>query len=187
MFGRSKSKAPSVKGNISETAGQVRHWAEDVWQGSANRAAPVVDAASKRISDAAHKVGDAASNLQHKVQDDYIPAAAGQLAPVAAGSAKAIKQADLPKFVSDSITRVTGNKKSARRLQKAAEKWAKDAEKQLKKQSKKNKKSSRGLIVVGITVAAAGATYAVWRLSQPVDDPWTNPTPQPLSNAQNAQ
>lgn len=184
MFGRSKSKTPTLTGSVSGAAEQVRHWAEDVWQDSANRAAPVVDAASKVVSDAAHKVGDAASNFQHKVQDDYIPAAAGQLVPVAAGSAKAIKTADLPDFVNDSITRITGNKKSGRRLQKAASKWAKDAEKQLKKQSKKSKKSGRGLLVVGITVAAAGTAYAVWRLSQPVEDPWTNPTPQPLTSAE---
>src|SRR5699024_192515 len=148
------------------------------------RAAPVVDAASKKISEAAHKVGDAANNFQHKVQDDYIPAAAGQLAPVAAGSAKAIKTADLPDFVNDSITRVTGNKKSGRRLQKAASKWAKDAEKQLKKQSKKNKRGGRALPVVCVTVAAAGPAYAGWRLSQPVEDPWTNPTPQPPTSAE---
>ena len=183
MFGRSKSKAPSLGGTVSEAADHVRDWAEHVWQDSADRAAPVVDAASKKLSDAAHKVGDAASNFQHKVQDEYIPSAAGQLAPVAAGSAKAIKAAELPAFVTDTITRVTGDKKSGRKLQKAAQQWAKEAEKQLKKQAKKKKKKkSRGLLVVGITVAAAGAAYAVWRLSQPVEDPWTNPTPQPLSN-----
>ena len=184
MLGRSKSKTPTLTDTVSDAAEHVRHWAEDVWQDSADRAAPVVDAASKKISEAAHKVGDAANNFQHKVQDDYLPTAAGQLAPVAAGSAKAIKAADLPDFVNSSITRVTGNKKSARRLQKAAANWAKDAEKQLKKQSRKNKKSGRGLLVVGITVAAAGAAYAVWRLSQPVEDPWTNPTPQPLTSAE---
>lgn len=182
-MGRSKSKTPTLGDTVSEAAEHVRDWAEHMWQDSADRAAPVVDAASKALADAAHKVGDAASNFQHKVQDDYLPAAAGQLAPVAAGGAKAIKAAELPAFVTDSITRVTGDKKSGRRLQKAAEQWAKDAEKQLKKQSKKKqKKSGRGLLVLGITVAAAGAAYAVWRLSQPVEDPWTNPTPQPLSN-----
>jgi len=183
MFGRSKSKAPSLGDTVSEAAEHVRDWAEHVWQDSADRAAPVVDAASKALSDAAHKVGDAATSFQHKVQDEYIPTAAGQLAPVAARSAEAIKAADLPDVVNDAITRVTGDKKSGRRLQKAAQQWAKDAEKQLKKQSKKKqKKSGRGLLVLGITVAAAGAAYAVWRLSQPVEDPWTNPTPQPLSN-----
>ncbi|OAV60546.1 hypothetical protein [Enteractinococcus helveticum] len=182
MLGRSKSKAPTLGDTVSGAAEHVRDWAEHVWQDSADRAAPVVDAASKALSDAAHKVGDAASNFQHKVQDDYLPAAAGQLAPVAGGSAKAIKDAELPGFVNDAITRVTGDKKSGRRLQKAAQQWAKDAEKQLKKQSKKKKKSGRGLLVLGITVAAAGAAYAVWRLSQPVEDPWTNPTPQPLSD-----
>lgn len=183
MFGRSQPKAPSLGDTVSEAAEQVRDWAEHVWQDSAERAVPMVDAASRKLSDAAHKVGDAASNFQHKVQDDYIPAAAGQLAPVAAGSAKALKSADLPEFVNDAITRVTGDKKSGRRLQKAAQQWAQEAEKQLKKQSKKTqkKKSGRGLLVVGITLAAAGAAYAVWRLSQPVEDPWTNPTPQPLS------
>ena len=182
MFGRSMSKAPSLGDSVSGAADQVRGWADHVWQDSAERAAPVVDAASKKLSEAAHKVGDAASNFQHKMQDDYIPTAAGQLAPVAAGGAKAIKAAELPAFVTDAITRVTGDKKSGRKLQKAAEKWAREAEKQLKKQAKKNKKSRRGLLVVGITVATAGAAYAVWRLSQPVEDPWTNPTPQPLSN-----
>lgn len=183
MYGRSKSKAPSLGDTVSEAADHVRDWAEHMWQDSADRAAPVVDAASRKLADAAHKVGDAASNFQHKVQDDYLPAAAGQLAPVAAGSAKAIKAAELPAFVNDTITRVTGDKKSGRRLQKAAQQWAQEAEKQLKKQSKKKKKKSgRGLLVLGITVAAAGAAYAVWRLSQPVEDPWTNPTPQPLSN-----
>lgn len=183
MYGRSKSKAPSLGDTVSEAADHVRDWAEHMWQDSADRAAPVVDAASRKLADAAHKVGDAASNFQHKVQDDYLPAAAGQLAPVAAGSAKAIKATELPAFVNDTITRVTGDKKSGRRLQKAAQQWAQEAEKQLKKQSKKKKKKSgRGLLVLGITVAAAGAAYAVWRLSQPVEDPWTNPTPQPLSN-----
>src|SRR5690625_7891984 len=80
MFGRSTSKAPSLGDTVSGAADQVRGWAEHVWQDSAERAAPVVDAASKKISEAAHKVGDAASNFQHKMQDDYIPTAAGQLA-----------------------------------------------------------------------------------------------------------
>lgn len=184
MLGRSKSKAPTLGDTVSGAAEHVREWAEHMWQDSADRAAPVVDAASRKLADAAHKVGDAASNFQHKVQDDYLPSAAGQLAPVAAGSAKAIKAAELPAFVTDVITRVTGDKKSSRKLLKAAEQWAKEAEKQLKKQAKKKKqkKSGRGLLVLGVTVAAAGATYAVWRLSQPVEDPWTNPTPQPLSN-----
>ena len=179
MFGRSKSKAPS-----GGAAAQVRGWAEHVWQDSADRAAPMVDAVSHKISDAAHKVGDAATNFQQKVQDEYIPTAAGQLAPVAGRSAEVIKDAELPTFVNDTITRVTGDKKSGRRLQKAAKNWAQDAEKQLKKQAKRKKKSRRGLVVVGITVAAAGAAYAVWRLSQPVEDPWTNPTPQPLNSAE---
>jgi hypothetical protein len=184
MLGRSKSKPSSLGDTVSGAADQVRDWAEHVLQDSAQRAAPVVDAASKKVSEAAHKVGDAASNFQHKVQDDYLPTAAGQLAPVAAGGAKAIRAAEVPDFVNQAITRVTGDKKAGRKLQKAAEQWAKEAEKQLKKQAKKKKKqkSRRGLLVVGITVAAAGAAFAVWRLSQPVEDPWTNPTPQPISN-----
>src|SRR5699024_5211674 len=111
MFGRSKSKAPSLGDTVSYAAEHVRDGAEHVWQDSADRAAPVVDAASKALLDAANTVGDAASNFQHKVQHDYIPADVGQLAQVAAGSAKALKDADLPQFVNDTITRVTGDKK----------------------------------------------------------------------------
>src|SRR5699024_2322531 len=95
----------------------------------------------------ANKVGDAASDFQGKLQDDYIPTAAGQLAPVAGRSADVIKDAEIPAFVNDTITRVTGNKRAGRKLQKAASQWAKDAEKQLKKQSKKKQKSRRGLLV----------------------------------------
>src|SRR5699024_2683634 len=125
----------------SDAAEQVRHWAEDVWQDSADRAAPVVDAASKVLSDTANKVGDAASDFQGKLQDDYIPTAAGQLAPVAGRSADVIKDAEIPAFVNDTITRVTGNKRAGRKLQKAASQWAKDA----KNNSRSSLRKSRNL------------------------------------------
>src|SRR5699024_4843227 len=157
-----------------------RDWSSDVCS-SDLRAAPVVDAASKVLSDTANKVGNAARDFQGKLQDDYIPPAAGQLAPAAGRSADVIKDAEIPACVNDTITRLPGNKSAGRKLNKAASTRAKDAEKQLKKQSKKKQKSRRGLLVVGITVATAGAAYAIWRLSQPVEDPWTNPTPQPLT------
>lgn len=181
MFGRSKAKAPTLGDAVYDAAGRFRGRAGEMWQESAGRAAPVVDAVSGKLSDTAYKVGDAASNFQHRLQDEYIPTAAGQLAPVAGRSADAIGDAEIPAFVNKAITRVTGDKKSGRRLQKAAKNWAKDAEKQLKKQARKNKKSRRTVLVIGVSVAAAGAAYAVWRLSQPVEDPWTNPTPQPLN------
>src|SRR5699024_9951810 len=129
----------------------------------------------------ANKVGDAASDFQGKLQDDYIPTAAGQLAPVAGRSADVIKDAEIPAFVNDTITRVTGNKRAGRKLQKAASQWAKDAEKQLMYQSTKHQKHARVLLLVGIPLATAGPAYAIWRLSQPVEHPWTNPPPQPLT------
>src|SRR5699024_809745 len=126
----------------------------------------------------------AASDFQGKLQDDYIPTAAGQLAPVAGRSADVIKDAEIPAFVNDTITRVTGNKRAGRKLQKAASQWAKDAEKQLKKQSKKKQKSRWGKLVVGPTVSPAGDAYAISRLSQPVEDPYTNAVHQPLNTSE---
>src|SRR5699024_4475095 len=70
MFGSAKSKSPSLTDTVSDAAEQVRHWAEDVWQDSADRAAPVVDAASKVLSDTANKVGDAASDFQGKLRSE---------------------------------------------------------------------------------------------------------------------
>ena len=160
MLGRSKSKAPTLGDTVSEAAENVRDWAEHVWQDSADRAAPVVDAASKALSDAAHKVGDAASTFQHKVQDDYLPAAAGQLAPVAAGSAKAIKDTELPEFVNDAITRVTGDKKSGRRLQKAAQQWAKDADR-LRKSRRRNPVAACWYLVSPLPPLAQPTPYGV--------------------------
>src|SRR5699024_5002923 len=107
--------------------------------------------------------------------------AASQLTPVAGRSVDDIIAAEIPAFVNDTITRVTVNKRAGRKLKKAASQWAKDADKQLKKQSKKKQKSRRGLLVVGTTVYTAGGAYDIWRLSQPVEDPCTNPTPQPLT------
>src|SRR5690625_5057599 len=107
MLGRSKSTTPSLGDTVSGAADQVRAGADHVLQASGHRAAPVVDAASKKGSEAADKVGDAASTFQHKVQDDYLPTGAGQLAPVAAGGAKALRAAEVPDFVNQASTRVT--------------------------------------------------------------------------------
>src|SRR5699024_12880778 len=104
MFGSAKSKSPSLTDTVSDAAEQVRHWAEDVWQNSADRAAPGVDAASKVRSDPAHKAGDAASDFRGALQDDYTPTAAGRPAPAAGRSAAAITEAGRPAFVYDTVT-----------------------------------------------------------------------------------
>ncbi|MGO1663891.1 MAG: hypothetical protein ACTH3H_11860 [Micrococcaceae bacterium] len=157
-------------------------WTEEHLGDSLDRAEKVaynaVDKAGPKAKSALANLSDALDSARHKVQDEYVPTAAGQLAGAASKTSKALHDADIPKPVSELLTKVTGDKKAAKKLQKAAEKYAKSAEKSLKKQAKTG--GGKKWLVVGVVVAAGGAAYAVYQLTKPVEDPWKNPTPQPL-------
>lgn len=163
-------------------------WTEGCLGNSLDRAEKAaytaVDKAGPRAKNAMVSLTDTFDSARHKVQDQYVPAASGQLAGVAGRASKALSTADIPKPVADAMVKVTGDKKATKKLRKAAEDYAKSAEKSLNKQSKKASKSGSGKtwMIVGVVVTAGGAAYAAYQLTKPVEDPWKNPTPQPLND-----
>lgn len=168
---QAKKAQKKAQKRIDASVKQTKDWA-----------APKVEGA---LTWAETNFGDTLDNAQKftadavdKLQNDVWPEAAGKAASAANKAAAAIGDAELPDSVHSAVTKVTGDKKKAKKLQKAAEDYAKSAEKKLKKESKKGK--SKKWLVLGVVVAAGGASYAVYKLSKPVEDPWKNPTPQPL-------
>ena len=69
------------------------------------------------------------------------------------------------------------------RLRKGAEQYAGAAEKDLNRAAgrRASRSGGRAWIVAGMAAAAAGAGYALWRLTKPVQDPWTAPVPGPIT------
>lgn len=95
-------------------------------------------------------------------------------AGVAAGAlATKLDSADVsnPK-VEQLAGKLTGDKKAVKKYQKQA---AKSAKQFAKEQKKAGRKSHKGLLALGLLVAAGSAAVAVWRASRPVEDPWKTP------------
>lgn len=129
------------------------------------------------------RVADATKYAQDR-RDQYVPVAAARLADAAGKAGKSVHDYKVPASVEDTLVRVTGDKKIVKKLRKAAEGYAATAEKGMKKQAKQAKRQSRsgkGWIISGMAVAAAGAAYAIWRLTNPVQDPWKAPAPGPVT------
>ncbi|GEM_PF-1335076 len=129
------------------------------------------------------RVADATKYAQDR-RDQYVPVAAARLADAVGKAGKSVHDYKVPASVEDTLVRVTGDKKIVKRLRKAAEGYAHNAEKGMKKHAKQAKRQSRsgkGWIISGMTVAAAGAAYAIWKLTKPVQDPWKAPAPGPVT------
>ena len=129
------------------------------------------------------RVADATKYAQDR-RDQYVPVAASRLADAAGRAGKSVHDYKVPASVEDTLVRVTGDKKIVKKLRRAAEGYAATAEKGMKKQAKQAKRQSRsgkGWIISGMAVAAAGAAYAVWKLTNPVQDPWKTPAPGPVT------
>ena len=69
------------------------------------------------------------------------------------------------------VAKLTGDKKTVKRIQKAA----KNSAKEYAKQQKKAQGGHKGLLVLGLLVAGGVAGVAAWRASRPVQDPWKTP------------
>jgi hypothetical protein len=129
------------------------------------------------------RVADATKFAQDR-RDQYVPVAAARLADASGKARKSVHDYKVPASVEDTLVRVTGDKKIVKKLRKAAEGYAATAEKGMKKQARQAKRQSRsgkGWIVSGMAVAAAGAAYAIWKLTKPVEDPWKAPAPGPVT------
>lgn len=191
----SSARATKVLHNVEDTVqagvGAAFEWLEPRVELATERIAegmskaqPVLqeklDKMSPMIEDAQKRAGE----TRQKFVDEYVPAASSKLSNVAANTAARLHDADVPVFVEDAVTRMTGDKKAVKKARKAAEDAMKVAAKELKKNQPKQKKSKKGLLIFAVVVAATTAGIAIWRASRPIEDPWK--TPAPMSPANNA-
>lgn len=98
-------------------------------------------------------------------------AAQGKYDGAVAALAAKVADADTSDQFDALITKLTGDKKTVKRIQKAARNSAKEYAKKQKKAQGGNK----GLLLLGLITAGAIAGVAAWRASRPVQDPWKTP------------
>ena len=98
-------------------------------------------------------------------------AAQGKYDSAVAALAAKVADADTSDQFDALVTKLTGDKKTVKRIQKAARNSAKEYAKKQKKAQGGNK----GLLILGLITAGAVAGVAAWRASRPVQDPWKTP------------
>lgn len=189
-----KAVAKKAQGLKRDLAKQGKAAAESTKKGAAQGGKDVqaavlaglaaLQAGQQKLSpEVQRRVADATKYAQDR-RDQYVPVAASRLADAAGRAGKSVHDYKVPASVEDTLVRVTGDKKIVKKLRRAAEGYAATAEKGMKKQAKQAKRQSRsgkGWIISGMAVAAAGAAYAVWKLTNPVQDPWKTPAPGPVT------
>ncbi|WP_346845709.1 hypothetical protein [uncultured Rothia sp.] len=148
--GKKAEKLNKVATKQAAVAGKkfedFQHTVADRFQEGIDKATPVLeDAASK----ARLKAGEFASVAAEKLNEVEVPTQAQALA-----------------------TKAGYNKRDLKKTQKQA---VKAANKFAKEQKKAAKKPGKGLLIVGLLVAAGVAGYAAYKASRPVEDPWKTP------------
>lgn len=151
-------------------------------QGSLDRVGPrisqFVDGTAPRIQGTLDRATPAINQARDRVVTEYIPAVSYRLGDAADSASRTLAAATIPAGVAGVVTRVTGDKKAVKKYQKAAVVAAQKAAKDLRRsQQSKSSKGGKGWLIVGIIAAAITAGVAVWRASQPVEDPWKTPAP----------
>lgn len=174
-LGESKARA-KIAGN------QATHQMEDTVEKVTPQIQAGLAAAGTALAGAASKVAANVDQARHQVQDDYLPAASSRLADLAGQANKGIHNAKVNPALEDALIKLTGDKKALKKLRKAGENYTKVAQKELKKHGRKSS-GGKGWLVAGIIAAAGAAAVAVWQLTKPVEDPWKNPAPKPLTPA----
>lgn len=139
------------------------------------RISQVVDDTAPRIQHTLDRATPAIHQARDKVVGEYIPAVSYRLGDVADSASRTLAAATIPAGVAGVVTKVTGDKKAVKKAQKAAVVAAQRAAKDLKRRQKS--KGGKAWLIVGIIAAAITAGVAVWRASQPVEDPWKTPAP----------
>lgn len=139
------------------------------------RISSAVDGTAPRIQQTLDRATPAINQARDRVVGEYIPAVSNRLSDVADSASRTLAAATVPAGVAGVVTRVTGDKKAVKKAQKAAVAAAQRAAKDLKRRQKS--KGGKGWLIVGIIAAAVTAGVAVWRASQPVEDPWKTPAP----------
>ncbi len=139
------------------------------------RISKVVDGTTPRIQETLDRATPVITHARDRVVDEYIPAVSNRLSDVADSASRTLAAATVPAGVAGVVTKVTGDKKAVKKAQKAAVAGAQRAAKDLKRRQKS--KGGKGWLIFGIIAAAVTAGVAVWRASQPVEDPWKTPAP----------
>lgn len=145
--------------------------------------AAAVSAAQGTSQDLAPQVRERLEQAQRFAQDrreEYAPKAAAKLADVADRAEKGARDVEVPAAVEQLLVALTGDKAVVSNLRKNAQKTAHQAKKDLRRQARAES-GHRGWIVAGMAAALAGAGVAVWKLTKPVQDPWTAPVPGPIT------
>lgn len=126
-----------------------------------------------------------ASRYAEQRREEFAPVAASRLADVAGSARQTAHDVQVPTSVEQALIALTRDKKIVAKLRKGAEHYAGQTEKDLKRTARKADRSERaggrGWIVAGMAAAAAGAGFAIWKLTKPVQDPWAAPTPGPIT------
>ena len=128
------------------------------------------------------RLADAGDYAQRR-KEEVLPVAAARLADGAAHARKTAHDVEVPDALEQALIKLTGDKAIVKRLRQGAEQYAGAAEKDLNRAAgrRASRSGGRAWIVAGMAAAAAGAGYALWRLTKPVQDPWTAPVPGPIT------
>ncbi|WP_022872674.1 hypothetical protein [Nesterenkonia alba] len=173
MVQDASAKALHAVGDGAAVAGeQVKKVSSQASKGLSGQYDKLPPKAKKDIQKVLKKYDSAKADVRKK----YVPAAAGTLGGYADKTAKLIHKAEVDPRVEKALIKATGDKKIVKKLRKNSEKYAKKASKELKKQQKGSGKK-KALLVFGLVAAGVTAGVAVWRASQPVEDPWKKPEP----------
>ena len=187
-----ESKVVSAGDWLSSEIGELGEKLQQGVQAGASALANGVEATGPYVQDGLGKVQDFGGDVKQrgeKVKAAGVAAAAPVAAKAATKTAKgrAVAQdkysgavAALASKVADAdtsdqfdalVAKLTGDKKTVKRIQKAA----KNSAKEYAKQQKKAQGGHKGLLVLGLLVAGGVAGVAAWRASRPVQDPWKTP------------
>ena len=145
--------------HVQEGLGKVQNLSEDAKKRSEKAKAASAAAAAPLAAKAAKKTAGGRAAAQEKYSG-AVAALAGKVA-----DAETSDQFDAL------VAKLTGDKKTVKRIQKAAKNSAKD----YAKQQKKAQGGHKGLLVLGLLVTGGVAGVAAWRASRPVQDPWKTP------------
>ncbi|MDQ0736670.1 hypothetical protein [Arthrobacter agilis] len=139
------------------------------------RITQVIDDTTPKIQETLDKATPVLNTAKGRVVDEYLPALSAKLGEAADTASRSLAAATVPPVVEKAVTRVTGDKKAARKAQKRLVAATMQASKDLRKNQSRS--SGKGWPVFGIIAAAVVAAVAAWRASRPVQDPWKTPAP----------
>lgn len=187
-----ESKVVSAGDWLSSEIGELGEKLQHGVQAGASALASGVEATGPYVQDGLGKAQNLGEDIKHRGEKAKTAGAAAA-APLAAKAAKKtaegravtqdkysgavaalaskVAHADTSDQFDALVAKLTGDKKTVKRIQKAA----KNSAKEYAKQQKKAQGGHKGLLLLGLLAAGGVAGVAAWRASRPVQDPWKTP------------